>query len=275
MKSPLLIGWTAAALLVSLGGCAPRERSGERVDEAGAWELAALSLHTDAARGFRSLAAGAAPSEEARFGMAIALLTAQPKTPANIAQAEAILDELSDSARDPELRVAAQYYRARIEQAHRFVPDFAAASIRYRALMEASPESVFGQLAALKWCLLELYRFPDEEFEQRFEEVGALEAMFSIPEMKKDFHLSIAQARLRSERRDALALRHLRLAADLGVQREHARANALAGVVNLAHELGELEVARQYGQAFLQEFERDPRASVVRSMMGRGQANQP
>ncbi len=257
-----------ALAVLGLAACSPRDhaaRSGPLTAEQ-AWELAGLSLLDDAGRAFRTLSSESA-KEEALFGRALTLLVAQPKTETNIHQAARLLTALADEASDPGLRVAARYYLGRVEQVHRLAPDRAAAARIYAALFEEHPDTLFGQLAFIKWSLLELHRGAAEDFEARASAVEDAGRLLTIPTLRKEHHLHLAFARLRNGRRDQTTLAHLRSAVELGVVRVNSRTNATIALVNLAHELGDHETALRFGRDFLAEFPRDIRASRVREIL--------
>lgn len=223
----------------------------------------ALTLYrfSEARAGFQA----AADSPEARFGLALALINSQPKTDANLMRADALLAALAQQpGPDPELALAARFYRGRIVQVHRRQPDPAAAQRLFRALMDEAPASFWGQLAGVKWVTLEIYTAgPPTERAARLAQLEALAPFFTLPPLAKDYHNILANAYEALGLSDERAFTHLAACWRLGIARGVDQGDFLARLGTLAERLGRRDEARTYYAEFLRRFQRDERRHLI------------
>ena len=223
----------------------------------------ALTLYRfpEARAGFEE--AGGTPA--ARFGLALALINLQPKTEANLARADALLDTLTVTAgTDPELARAARFYRGRIAQVHRRQPDPAAAQRLFRGLMDEAPDTFWGQFAGVKWTTLEIYTAgPPGERAARLAQLESLTPFFTLPRFAKDYHNIMANAYEALGLSDERAFAHLAACWRIGIARGVDQGDFLARLGTLAERLGRRDDARAYYAEFLQRFQRDERRHLI------------
>lgn len=90
----------AATIIVSLCGCRSPERAAEEDSLSASWELAAKYRFNEALRWFRDVATSkddaSLSSRMARYGEALSLLNAIPRTSGNIKLADGIFAELAE-----------------------------------------------------------------------------------------------------------------------------------------------------------------------------------
>jgi hypothetical protein len=226
------------------------------------WELMQQFRFSEAATAFRR-AEGPA-TNEARLGRAIALLNAQPRTRANLAEAEAILATLSRDPATAEWAAPAGYFRARLVQFYQDPPDLQLAATRYWDTWSSFPDTFWGQHAAAKWVLLQLYVGTDA-WELRLAAAQNVIAALSIPSALRDAHLSIAQAALFLRQGDeATALAHFQAAAQNGFEQPSLRSEVDIAIAELAFATGDLSTARHHYDLFLRDNRRDNRRQLVK-----------
>ncbi|MBI5691064.1 MAG: hypothetical protein HZC55_13330 [Verrucomicrobia bacterium] len=230
-----------------------------------AWEEGAQLSFADAARHFARLG----DSREARFGRAVMLVNAQPKTLANVAEGRALFLALRRERADDEPGIGALYYLARIAQFHEARPDLAAARTSFATLVAEHGDHFYGQLARFKLATLALYDAADTR--PPAERLAAAEALgepLHHPGIKRDFHLLAAEAHLRFHLSVEHALRHF-LAAESGRApvRDVVRAALFLQIGECARELGRHGLARRFYERFLAEFPRDARGATVRARL--------
>jgi hypothetical protein len=239
------------------------------------WQALTLYRFPEAQQAFTA----AGDERENRFGLALAWINLQPKSDANLARADALLQAIvTESTAADELAHAARFYRGRIQQVHLRKPDTAAAQRLFRSLMDEHPESFWGQLAGIKWLTLEIYTAgPADARPARLSQLEALAACFTRPELAKDYHNIMANAYEALAISDERAFHHLALCWQLGVTRGVDQADFLARLGTLAERLGRAEDARRYFEEFLGRFARDERRYLIeqRLLQLRGVAKFP
>lgn len=234
--------------------------SGAAAAETEAWQALTLYRFPEAKLGFEQ----AAPSPQNSFGRALTLINLQPKTDANLAEAEARLQEVIATATDPELAQAARFYLGRIAQVHRRKPDPAAAQRIFRALMDEHPNAFWGQLAGVKWVTLQIYTAgPAAERAERLARLEATASFFTLPQFAKDYHNIMANAYEALGLSDAKAFEHLAACWRIGIARGIDQGDFLARLGTLAERLGRAEEARRFYGEFLARFQRDERRYLI------------
>jgi tetratricopeptide (TPR) repeat protein len=206
-----------------------------------------------------------------RFGLALSLINLQPKTDANLARADSLLQAIGAAASPgDDHAAAARYYRGRIQQVHLRRPDPAAARRIYRALMDDYPASFWGQLAGIKWMTLELYATePAAGISARLSQLETLAPFFSRPQLAKDYHNIMANAYEGLGLSPDRAYAHLARCWQIGVARGVDQGDFLARLGTLATRLGRTEEARHYFGEFLRRFARDERRFLIEQQLAR------
>ena len=249
-----------AALLIPLGRISAAETS--------PWTSAANLLIEDAHIGFtEALEKGKGSERETRFGLAITLLGKQPRTRGNIDEAAQMLDRLIAEKADDDLGIASRYFRARIEERHRFEPDLVKAAAGYQSLFEQHREHWFGQMAIVHYAMIRLYEGNGADKQARLDEVERLEPLLTANAALRDFHSLLGLAYLRFELHDDRALRHFLAADAAGVPRWSSRGHVYVRIAELARSLGKNEVAIDYYQRFIKDFTQDQRIHLVRERL--------
>ncbi len=253
---------TAFVLAVMLPGAALADSATTTRD---GWTAAARLLNQEAFRDFTDLAeSDQADEREANFGLAISLLGIQPKTRENVDRAASLFDELGTATPEDRFTAPARYYRARLEQVHRFEPNPAKAADLFEALYHDHPEHPLGQEALVKVALIRLYEDVDpDEIERRMSHFRELAATLSAPSPRRDLYLTLATAEARHFGESAKSLDDLLAADRLGIARPITRADAWVRIAEVARKVGRAPVAREYYERFLATFPRDSRHYLV------------
>lgn len=251
----------ALALLASPGTAAPPPPA----DSLGqAWTDATLYLFKQSYLEFKQ-----AEGREARLGRAALLLLQQPKTEANLAQAERELTALAELDPPDEHGAAALYLLGRLAQLHRARPDDALAARHYRRLIAARPEHLLADQARIKLALIALHApgLAPDQLPPLFDTLGAEADALARPASRRDYHLVLATAAQHHRLGDERLLRHYLAADRAGITSPTPRSNVTVAVGELASRLGQNELARHYFERFLAEFTRDYRRTLVRDKL--------
>jgi len=264
-----------ATLLLSLcilgSGCRePSQQSETDLQEI--WRLVSVSRFNEANRRFEQAAAeenlDAKAREEARFGRAVTLLEAQPKTTANVAVAQKILEELSAGAETEDIVASARYFLARIHDLHAETKNREKARDIYRSLARQFPGHPLAEDAVVKlaihWLWFEAGGSPTPE-EAREKE--ALLDQVSRENSRADLRLLLGDAWLRSGAPAERALPHYQAALEWDGLPVSSRADALCIVGNLCREAGRLEQGIEAFRTFLEENPFSTRVTLAREAM--------
>lgn len=229
------------------------------------WQAIQNLMFAEALSLFRNNLTGDSRSIE--LGTAVAILHRQPTTRSNIAEALAILEQLtSDAPGSPEAQEAA-YLKARLVQLNPFEPDPERALQLYRQLIHDAPDTLFGQLAFLKWAGLTLYSPAVADADVPFEALEAEGAFLTDPDCRRSFHLLLAEAAQRRHHDDAFALRHYLSAHQEGLAKPDLRANVLTRIIVLAQREDRLDLARTHAATFVATFPRDIRITQIKELL--------
>jgi len=205
-------------------------------------------------------------SARTAFGIALARLNAQPRTPAALESARREFEGIIRDHAGTEEAVRSQYFLARIAQIHAYTPDPAAARKAFLALLADHPDHVFAQLALAKVAEIELYE-PTLSFEERlarFQALSARGAVLTHWPARRDFHQVMAQSALFFDLPLPLAQRHLLASLEAGFSSPINRANVVFRAAEVAAELGDAPMARRLYDEFLHVLPRDARARLAR-----------
>jgi hypothetical protein len=214
-------------------------------------------------------------SEPEQLGRALSLLGAQPKTAANVAEAERILAGLAASARDSDLAARAAYFHARVPHVHRQPTDWAEASRRYLAAHAAHPAHPLGQRAYVRHGVVTLFRpAAADEFAETLRHFLEGAAALDQTDALRDLDWLLTAVHERRLRDPAATLHHLeRLLAGPAPLREITRLGFLVQAGELARELGEPARAARHYREFLAATRRDARVHFVRERLAEMEAS--
>ncbi len=230
-----------------------------------AWEELALLNPDEAQRLFH-----AATGREARFGEAVALLNAQPRSEAKLAEARRLFTNLQEENAADDTGIAATYYLARLRQIHDYATDRTAAILAFRALLAAHPGHPVAELAAPKLALLLLYDdVTPAVWETRAQEIFTLLPQLRSPEARRDTRLILADALIKLHRDHARAYPLLVYCLDGDLIIRPQRLNtALLQAAESARLLGRDREAAGLYTRHLEQFPRDIKASEIRARLG-------
>jgi hypothetical protein len=246
-----------------LVACALGNRPGPGDEEA--WRQLSILNPGQAARVFAAGMEGP-DGRESRFGEAVALLNAEPRTSSNVEEASRLFQAVRQERDDDDMGAGSAYYLARIAQLHGSTPDRASAVEGLRELIAHHPRSPYSQLAAPKLAILLLYDdVPPARWEARVREIQALIPLLRAPEARRDTRLILAGALLRFRRDHARAYPLITQCLDAGLVTRVSRINALLlQAAESARTLGRNAEALAYYRRYLAEFRRDMAADEVR-----------
>jgi len=266
--APLRVRLVTLALISILSGCTDgKERADNREKSLTGWDLAAKYRFNESRRWFRNAAAKSEGRalRMARYGEALALLNAIPKTNGNIERAEAIFTDLARGPQDDAITPRAMYHHGRIQQIHLRVPDLGKASAIYREMISRWPEEMFTQMAIVKLATIQLYEpTSPEEKRRRYTELAALEDLLRFAPPRRDFHYVMGVACLSLELSKERALYHLIACEDAGITLPVIRINTYCRIGVTAKQLGRYELAAAYFRKFMEASPRDPRTQMIK-----------
>lgn len=234
-----------------------------------AWTELALLNSDGALELFRSVPESAASRREIEFGEAVALLNAQPRSEAKLAEARRLFTAVQEQNPDDDTGIAATYYLARLRQIHDYAPDRTAAVLAYRALLAAHPGHPVAELAAPKLALLLLFDdVPATVWEQRVQEISDLLPRLRSPEARRDTRLILADALIQLRRDHARAYPLLVYCLDENLIVRPQRLNtALLQAAESARFLDRTAEAAALYTRYLDQFPRDIKASEIRARL--------
>ncbi len=220
----------------------------------------------DAMRQFEEARRSGDASARTAFGLALARLNAQPRTPSSLAAARREFEGVVRNHAGTEEAIRSEYFLARIAQIHAYTPDPAAAREAFLALIATHPDHIFAQLSLAKVAEIELYdsSLSSEERLPRFNVLAARGGALTHWPARRDFHQVMAQSALFFGLPLTLAQRHLLASLEAGFSSPINRANVVFRAAEVAAELGDAPLARRLYDEFLQVLPRDARARLAR-----------
>lgn len=229
------------------------------------WQLEALLLYNSGSPGVNELRARSTGNLRlGRYAQALELLFKEPKEEANTLRAKKLLDHLFEINGNDDVGLASAYYLARINHKHLDEPDLESARLGYRYLFETYPGRFFGELAFLKFILVELYEGDSKDgIEKRLMELEKRGGKLTIPEMRRGFHRSMGEAYRVFELSDTKAYEHLKAAYELKAPLPETQIELMLSVAELAEAMGEFDVAVSALEDFLATAKWDDRRQSV------------
>jgi hypothetical protein len=227
-----------------------------------AWRLASV-LELGAARAaFNAVH----DSREHRLGAILARLHEPPFSHLRADRAHQALASLVEENASDSVGIAARYHIARIYQDYLTPPDPAYAAQLFASLHADHPSTDYGQHAFIKLCVLRFAAASTPA--ERAAALLAAEAdghALPSPDARRAWHLAMAVAHLRLDRRSPDALRHALAADALPGTRSVIANDNLLRVAELARDLGRDELAADYYGRFAAARPRDARAAYARA----------
>ncbi|MEZ5278216.1 MAG: tetratricopeptide repeat protein [Opitutaceae bacterium] len=262
VRSSLITATLVGALSCRLMG-AGEERGADEIMKA-AWESAATFFPNESLLGFGELGGGLEEGpREARFGYAVALLSANPATREQLDLAESIFLSLAESG-DDELGLGSRFLLGRIHQIYRSPMEPEEAARHFQLLIDEHPESRWAQMSLVKLGLLIVYSLPDAGAPaERLAAAGELLAKATGRDARRDLHLLMASAHFHYKLEDTGALPHLVAAEEEGVLDIGSRADVLVRIGELYVLAGQPGNAVPYYRRFVSEYYGDQRRYAV------------
>jgi len=252
----------ASCSIVLIAAAAPETK----VDQG--WDAVQNLRFREALTLFRNSPSGNRQSElSARLGEGVAILHRQPTTRDNIDDSLAIFDQLIREAPGTETSLQAAYLKARLIQLHPFEPDPAAAIPLYQDVTRYYPETVLGQFAFVKASGLQLYDPETADEDRPFESISREASLLTDPDVRRSYHLMMAEASHRFDYGYAYSLKHYLEAYDAGLTKPDLKANVLTRIIVLSQRLGDIETTRACAEVFLTEFPRDIRTTMIEDLI--------
>ena len=248
-------------------GCAPTPNA-RRSDPTVLFEQMERHRFNDVARTLQAHLESAPADRSARFGRAIALLGATPRTEGTVLEAQALLQQVVSGNPDDELGIAGEYLRARILQRHLGQPRIEEAKAAFRSLFERHPSHPVAQYALVKFATMEIFSRPGEarpdDVLSRLEPFGE---RLQDPTAVRSFHHVMGQAYQIFGLSEADALRHYQRALEVGFAKDNLQSDMLLRVAELARKTGNSALARAHYHTFLSNYPRERRAHLVREIL--------
>ena len=255
-KSILLSGYGAVfALTVALSEAIAAEP----------WEVEALLLYNSGSPEVNDLRARSTGNTRlGGYAKALEILFQEPKDEANVLRAKKLFDQLFEINGNDDVGRASAYYLARISHKHLDEPDLESARLGYRYLFETYPGKFFGELAFLKFILVEMYeRDSEESIEDRLEALEERGKRLAIPEMRRGFHRSMGEAYRVFELSNSKAYEHLKAAYEIEAPVPETQVELMLSVAELAESMGDVNVAISALEDFLRTAKWDDRRESV------------
>lgn len=232
---------------------------------AGDWEEEALLLYNSGSPEINDLRARSTGNERLKlYARALGQLHAQPMREENALLAKETFDILFESNPNDQVGMASAYYLARINHKHLDQPDLEAVRSAYRYIFESYPSRFFGELAFLKYLLIELYN--EESTQSESNRIASLEMLgdkLTIPDMMRAYHRAVGDAYLGYELSKKKAYEHLKVAYEIKSSVPETQVELMLTVAELAEFFGEKDVAIAALQDFLKAANGDDRRGEV------------
>ena len=260
-------------LLVGLSVQASAQRD-SKLDEG--WSNATLFRANDAQQDFLQAAKDRPAKREADFGQAVSLLNVQPKTDANLDSAAALFLSVRKSQPDDDMGIACLYFLARIEQYQRLPPDMPQAEKDYRELVDRYPHHYWGEQAAIRLAILEVYHAPTREDQMKiladYEKLGD---HFVDSDCRRDLFNAIGRSYLNLRLSPERALEDLLKTQETGFSLAVDQADTYVRIGELASAIGRDEIAITYFKKLTVEFPFDFRVYTIKQRLNKLQGTAP
>lgn len=234
--------------------------------QASPWDDISTGLFNEAHTAFINASDEAAPADRRilRYGEAVSLLNAQPRTQSNIDQAYGILEEVRNAGAGDDLALEARYLQGRIEQIQRSTPSPSKAEAIYLELIAQTPDHPVAQRALVKLAIIRLYdRIDSAERRQRYDWFTREAARLTDDGARVQLHLLLAEYARRLEYGNEQELAHMLAAYKAGVTKRRLLVEVLVRIGDLSRLTGRNDMARDFYTRFLEQFPRTDRRSTV------------
>lgn len=190
---------------------------------------------------------------------ALAALQKQPLPEADRQRIMAELNALTQGAPDAEAGISAAYLLGRLRQFNGEAEE----PPEFLALIRRHPQHPLAQLARVKLIMRRLYAVDATPPAARLKAAEALGQELTLPVLQSDFHLVMGDAYVFFGDQRALALAHFVAAERLGISGSATRGTVLVQIGELARLTGDKPLAARSYRAFLDNYPRDIRRTIV------------
>lgn len=234
---------------------------------------------TEALQRFRDLAEEErSDSDEIQLGLALTLLAAQPRTPARLGEARQGLDRLAAEASDPEVRLSARYHLIRLQEWQRSpgepVGEIIAA---YTALHAAYPAEPYGQMAAVRAAIVDLFAQAgdDPTVRSAHEHWAEVSRSLASDSIRSSLELILADAAADLLQDDRLNRRHLLEVEALNVATPQTLRRVRVRLIMTALALGEHAEVQRRLAAFAELHPHEPVLPQMQALIRVSQEARP
>lgn len=233
------------------------------------WEEEALLLYNSGSPEINDLRARSTGNNRLRnYAKALETLFREPMREESARIAQKQFATLVEVKPDDDVGLASAYYLAQIDHRYLDRPDVEAARAAYRSLFDRFPRRFFGELAFLKYALLEIHvGAGDDSPVERLARLESDGKALIIPDMRRGFHRSIGEAYRAYGLSDAKAYEHLKTAYEIETSVPETQTELMLTVAELAEERGDIGVAIAALQKFLTVARFDERRTEVAQRM--------
>ena len=233
------------------------------------WEEEALLLYNSSSPEINDIRARTTGDNRLRsYAQALETLFREPMREESALIAQTQLAALVEANPKDDVGLASAYYLAQIDHRYLDRPNIEAAKKAYRTLFDQYPRRFFGELAFLKFVLLEIHGSDsDDSPEERLIRLEADGEILIIPDMRRGFHRSLGEAYRSFGLSDTKAYEHLKIAYEIETSVPETQTELMLSVAELAEAHGELGVAIAALQKFLSVARFDERRPEVAQRM--------
>ncbi len=236
----------------------------------GAWEKATTFMSNEAHQDFqRLLREENTDPREVRLGIALTLISKQPRVASNLNNAERILLQLVQENAHDEVGKTARLALGRYHQTQAQTQNLDLAMDYYRQLFEEHPQSLQGQhgFANLAMLTLTPQLTSDELFPGRLAELEAQAQRLTFPSAELMFQLAVGTACAFRKLEPEALIRNFSLAADSEFLDSRRKSDCLVIAGNTALRIGNFAEANRLFSRFVKEFPRDARNFTIQKML--------
>jgi hypothetical protein len=246
---------TALSALLVIGSTVYAQGGSDAERSIAAWEKSATFFPNEALAGFQQLGGGLETGpREARFGYAVALLSAVPSTEGNLDEAERIFGSLADTG-DDEFGLGSRFLLGRMAQIYRSPSDPRAATGHFQWLVDHHLNTRWGQMSLVKLAMVLIYAMPDAGGpEERIAKGTELLEKAVNRDSRRDLNLIIASAHFHYGLEPTGAVEYLIEAEEEGDLDVGTRSDVLIQIGELLVLSGRVDEAIVYYKRFVDDF---------------------
>ncbi len=233
------------------------------------WEEEALLLYNSGSPEINDLRARSTGNNRLRtYAQALETLFREPMREESALVAQKRFANLIEVNPNDDVGLASAYYLAQIDHRYLDEPNLEAARSAYRSLYDRYPRRFFGELAFLKFALIEIYGGSTEEGPaERLKRLEADGKRLVLPDMRRGFHRSLGEAYRSFGLSESKAYEHLKVAYEIETSVPETQTELMLTVAELAEAHGDLGVAIAALQKFLTVAPSDERRTAIAQRM--------